>query len=225
MTRKIIISLVSICSLFIYNNSAKADTESWNWVELREPIIKDSKNLPNIKLRVFSDARLNTRSKGLGDLFLRVGPLVDVTPWLFIGLHGTLQANKTDTTFIQETRMEIEPNFYGRIGDFTFNDRNRLEYRMRETGNKFRYRNQLRFNYEPENIDMKNLVPYIWDEVLIDLAGEGFNQNRASIGIGYKFGKSNKIDLGYMLRSRFQSSVWIQDHILLISLTADHSKD
>lgn len=216
------ITLLGLLLPFAISTQARADVESWNWIEYRLPIVGENQNFPKTSLRVFTDARLNARSNGLDNLFLRVGPLVDVTPWMFVGFHGTLLADRlANGDFEQEVRAEIEPNIYGRFGDFTYNDRNRLEYRMRPTSGKFRYRNQLRVNYAPKDA---KIIPYIWDEVLIDLAGEYFNQNRATIGFGIVFNENTRLDLGYILRTRYENQKWENDHIALVSLFVDIPK-
>lgn len=207
--------------LFSFATPALADVESWNFFETRIPLIEKNENFPKTNLRVFSGALLNNRSQGVGSLLIRVGPLVDITPWLFTGFHGVLMADRTSAgDFIQESRGEIEPNFYGRLGDFTLLDRNRLEFRNRTTGNQLWYRNMARINYAPQGMPLSY---FISNEVFIDLLKGNLVQNRAIIGLGININKGLKLDTGYMLRSRYLpvSFSWEIDHILIMVLTAD----
>lgn len=206
---------------------ARADFETWFWAEVRVPVIQTPKpTFPRVDWRIFSDTRLNTRSGGLHQAFFRSGPLVFVSDWLFIGLHGTVYADKLGRpvgeipagTFAQEVRFEVEPNFFWRLGDFTFNDRNRYEYRWRTYETRHRYRNQLRINYAPHGAKW---IPFVWDEVLVDLSGNGVHQNRFDIGIGRMVNDQTRIDVGFMARSRKEADGWKHDGVLNLYVFVD----
>lgn len=192
---------------------ARADGEAWFWTENRIPIVTTTRpEFPRLDWRVISDFRFNQRSGGLHQAFFRTGPAFYPTNWLFIAVNGTVYADRqADGHFDQEARVELEPNLFGRLGAFTFNDRNRLEYRYRDTDERFRYRNQLRVNYAPRGA---RWLPYVWDEMLFDLSGLGFNQNRAEIGVARMLTPSIRLDVGYMFRSREAQGDWTHDHIL-----------
>ena len=202
-------------------SEARADYEAWLWVENRIPIVRaDGPTFPRIDLRVYAETRLNLRNEGLHQSFLRTGPLFFLTDFLFVGVHGTIYADRLPTgAFAQEARFEFEPNFFGRIGDFTWNDRNRFEARFRdETETKYRYRNQLRINYAPKDAKW---IPFVWDEVLVDLSGLGLNQNRALIGLARMLSPQTRLDMGFMLRSREDASGWTHDRIFFAALFLD----
>lgn len=193
---------------------ARADGEVWLWTEARVPVVRNgTADFPRTDWRVFSDFRMNSRSDGLAQAFLRTGPLLWVLPWAFVGVHGTVYADRLPTgAFDQEARVELEPNFFGRLGDFTLNSRNRVESRWRDSGQRWRYRSQLRVNYAPVGADW---IPFFWDEVLVDLSGLGFNQNRAQLGLGRMLNATTRVDVGYMVRSRHDAATgWVHDHVL-----------
>jgi hypothetical protein len=199
---------------------ARADYEVWLWAENRVPIVRaDGPKFPRIDLRVYAESRMNGRSDGLHQSFLRTGPLFFLTDFLFVGVQGTIYADRLASgAFAQEARFEFEPNFFGRIGDFTWNDRNRFEARFREDETRYRYRNQLRINYAPKGAKW---MPFVWDEVLVDLSGLGLNQNRALIGLARQLNPQTRLDMGFMLRSREDASGWTHDRILFAALFFD----
>lgn len=199
---------------------AKADGEVWVWVETRLPILrKDKPSYGRLDWRIFTDFRMNKRSEGLAQAFFRTGPLLYATDFLFIALHGTVYSDRLASGKHEtEGRLELEPNFFGRIGDFTFNDRNRLESRWRGDDQRFRYRNQARVNYAPTGAKW---IPFAWDEFLVDLAGLGLNQNRLEFGLGRLLDDTTRLDLGYMIRSREAAGTWTHDHVLNLSLYYD----
>lgn len=210
------LGMVTVALTVMAPGEAKADGEVWLWSEQRLPLTGSTTAVPRVSLRVFTDVRLSGRSEGLAQAFLRVGPLVHVTPWLFVGAHGTVYADRLASgQFAQELRAELEPNLFGRVGPFTFNDRNRLEYRYRTAGERWRYRNQLRVNYAPPGA---RWIPFVWDELLVDLSGDGVHQNRAEIGLGRMLGDRSRVDVGYLFRSRLESGQWHHDHILNLSV-------
>jgi len=218
MKRALALASASIC--LASASSAHADYEAWFWIENRTPIVRaEGTKFPRIDLRTFVDVRTDMRSHGLHQSFLRVGPLFYLTDFLFVGIHGTIYADRLASgTFAQEGRFEVEPNFFGRIGHFTWNDRNRFEVRVRDTGTRYRYRNQLRANYAPKGAKW---IPYAWEEVLVDLSGLGLNQNRASIGLGRMLTPNIRVDAGFMLRSREEPTGWVHDRALTFYLFVD----
>jgi hypothetical protein len=199
--------------LLLAPTAARADEEVWFWAETRVPVVRTEKPaFPRLDWRIFADFRANRRSEGLAQGFLRNGPLFFPTSWMFVGLHGVIYSDRLASgAHEQEARLELEPNLFGRVGSFTFNDRNRGEYRWREREERFRYRNQLRVSYAPPGA---RWIPFVWDEVLVDLSGLGFNQNRAEIGLGWMMTETSRLDVGYLLRSREEKGQWIHDHIL-----------
>jgi hypothetical protein len=214
MGRRLLVLLLSLVLVAQLDTIGRADAGgAWLWFEYRQPILGLPPRLPRLSLRLFSDTRLHSAAGGLAQQFLRVGPILDAAPWLFLAVHGTIYADRRpDGSFDQEARLEVEPNFYGSVGRFSWNDRNRLEYRWRESGARVRYRNQLRLSYGPL---VRRLVPYVWDEVLFD-AREGFNENRVSLGLGFMLSSNVRLDVGYLLRSRVVSDAWQHDHLLLV---------
>lgn len=197
--------MLAIALVILAPASARADGGAWLWFEYRLPVSGLPPDLPRLSLRIWSDTRFHVDAGGLTQQFLRVGPLVDVTPWLFVAAHATVYADRRPgDVFDQEARLELEPNLHGRIGHFTFNDRNRLEYRWRASQTRVRYRNQLRVNYAPTGA---RAIPYLWDEVLFDTK-EGFNENRLMVGPGWMLNGHTRIDVGYLLRSRRGVDAW-----------------
>jgi hypothetical protein len=209
MTRALV-----LCALLLAPAVARADDGgAWFWFEYRLPLWQRPPATPRLSLRFWSDTRLMGAASGLAQQFVRVGPLFEPVDWLYIAVHGTIYADhRPDGSFDQEARLEIEPTFSFRIWHFTFSDRNRLEYRWRESGVRVRYRNQLRVNYAPRGL---RFIPFVWDEVLFDLR-DGFNENRFQAGLGFVLSSHTRLDVGYMLRMRAPD--WGRDHIAVVSL-------
>lgn len=217
MTRtKHLLALSSVCALaatVTTASPARADAEAWLWVENRVPLARtDKPEFGRVDLRLVGDFRANRRSEGLGTVFTRMGPLFFLSDWMFVATTGSVAALRgPNGEWTHQARAELEPNFFGRIGDFTFNDRNRGEYRVRDDArNFFFYRNMLRISYAPMHA---RWIPYVFDEVLFNVTTRELSENRASVGLGRMVGGSTRIDLGYIFRSR-KETTFVHDHIV-----------
>lgn len=206
---------LTLLSLFCLSPSiARADDGAWFWVEYRQRLWDAPPNTPRLSLRLFSDTRFST-TRGVLQQFLRVGPVFDVTSWFVLAVHGTVYADRqADDRFQPEARLELEPTFQVQLGPIHLADRNRLEYRWRETVQRVRYRNQLRVRIvKPGWV----LQPFVWNEFLFDLSA-GFNENRLLMGVGFKLTENITLDLGYQLRSRVVANEWVNDHLAVAYL-------
>lgn len=190
---------------------ADADTEGWTWLEYRQPIATS----PSVSLRLLTDTRFAARTDGLSDAFLRVGPLFDLAPWILVAVHGTAIAHNVGGEFQQELRAEIEPLLRFRVASLRVSDRNRLEVRRFPDDTRLRYRNLLRLEHDITGPWLGALS----NEVLFDLSGDGFQQNRAFVGVGFRFGPTGqRIELSYMFRSRNVMDAWTHDHAAVLHL-------
>lgn len=204
-----ILIIIIFFILFSYN-TAHADIESWTFIEAKPKINN------NTNLRVFSGYIANTRSNGIGNILLRVGPIFKINNNSNIAIHalGMAIRNK-EGNFVQEIRGEIENVNTFNLLDFPIVNRNRLEYRTYPNLNQVNFwlRNMIRFNYP---IVEKNLTPFISEESFFDIFRGYFNQNRLITGINFYLTDNIKSDIGYMLRHRLENNQWIADHALFI---------
>jgi len=195
---------------------ARADTEAWANVEMRAPLVQGNPWLPN-QLRVWSDFRFGYRYPGLGLTALRVGPMWDLHPNLLLALHATSLSLQTQPgVFVTETRLEVEPTLRLQVGPVLLLDRNRFEWRARPGIARpfWRYRNLLRAQWQPEGSDW---MFFVSDEYLTHFA-TGFDQNRASVGVGHVFAPGTRVELSYMLRTRATPGGLENDHVGVVLL-------
>lgn len=205
------IIIITLFFLLIFSPSSYADIESWSFIEAK-PKINDNTNL-----RVFSGYIANTRSKGIGNILLRVGPIFKINNNSNIAIHGLGMAIRNkDGNFVQELRGELENVNTFSLFNFPILNRNRFEYRTYPNLNQVNFwlRNMIRFNYP---ID-KKIVPFISEESFFDIFRGYFNQNRLIIGSNFDLNENLKIDIGYMLRHRFETNQWTNDHALFVVL-------
>lgn len=196
--------------LILLASVARAEPMIWLVAESRVPFSADaSAGAAPESLRLYTETRLAPTTNHVDEVFFRVGPIWELHEYLFLAAHGTAVINDAAAGPANELRLELEPNLRGRLGQFTFNDRNRLEYRLIDDESRFRYRNQFRLNWAPEGA---KVMPFLSEEMLIDLSGLGFNQNRLIVGVGFQVRADTRLDAGYLLRSRYAANAWAHDH-------------
>ncbi len=198
--------------------TARADFEFWVPVEFRVPVLRTpTPTWPRLDWRVIAEARFAGRFNGAEQVFFRIGPVLYVSPWFFVAAHGVVAADALATTagmparMEEELRAEIEPTFFGRIGPFTLVNRNRFEYRWRQTYDRTRARVLLRVNLAPLGW---RVLPFAQDEILVDVTDSraanpasvppapGLNQNRVMAGVGFQLLPSVRLDVAALLRAR-----------------------
>lgn len=220
--KKIILPILALNLINVY--PAYADSEAWTFFENKYNLIEKNEITPRVNLRVFTGVLSNTRSKGIGDIVFRLGPTIDLTPWLNLSIHGVVMTDRTAKgEFLQELRGEFEPTLFTKIGDFSISDRNRLEFRSRSTGNMLWYRNLLKVSYNPSDFVV---TPFAFNEIFVDTLNPSIIQNRATAGFAFKLNKNTKLELGYMLRNRYivSSTKWENDNVLFFNLQSDFTK-
>ena len=188
--------------------------EAWTSYEVRVPLDDAASPGPHW-VKLVNDLRYGTNYPGIGQVLVRVGPVWEVNSLLTVATHFTTNAERSSLApFKPEFRLELEPTFRFRLGDVRINDRVRLERRMFENEARWRVRNRLQFNYNPESWAW---APFIWDEVFIE--DGSFNQNRVSLGVSRAYGENASMRVGYLLRSRESGGSWDQTHALSLGFT------
>lgn len=204
-------------------SAARADWELWMPVEVRVPVLRaPAQTWGRVDWRIIAESRFSGRTEGLEQLFFRTGPVVYVTPFLFVAAHVSFSADALASAapvrMEQEVRGELEPTFFGRLGVFTFVSRNRVEYRWRQTFQRLRARTQLRANLAPAGW---RVMPFLQGELLFDLTDTrlggasaagvpptpGLGQVRNFAGVGLQLTPNVRLDVAYLLRVRQVAAV------------------
>jgi hypothetical protein len=213
-------SIVCALSIALMSSVARGDVESWTWVEHRSPLLRSNPRSTRVMLRGFYDVRFTGRQQGLGLVFARIGPVVEVLPWLSVAASYAAFTSRTPPwgPWVWEQRVEVEATASLRTGALVLSHRQRYESRWRERWHHFR----VRFQGRATVIPARSMVGvYLWEEALIDpnatdasgAPAPGFFENRAGVGLTFVLSPAVKIDLGYALRLR-QPAQWELDHVI-----------
>jgi hypothetical protein len=212
-------------ALVTSSTEARADIESWTWVEHRSALARDVAPPSRLALRAFYDLRFTGRHRGIGLAFARVGPLFDATQWLSIGASYAAFTSSDAATRrpFWEQRVEVEATATARVGALVLSHRHRAESRWRAAWHRWRYRVQARVSFTP---DRWRVGAFLWDEALIELnlidargAQAGALENRAGAGLSFAIDRALRLEVGYVLRARQWSGLWELDHVALTSVS------
>ncbi len=141
------------------------------------------------------------------------GAVVKPLSFLDIEMTYLFEQEKENNVWENEHRLGLVPKLKWKLITLDFSLRNRLEYRIFETKNEWRLREQIKIKRTFDLIVIE-LTPFLAEEMFISFKEGEYNQNRLSIGLTLGFNKHFEMSLYYMLNSRKEQGIWEQFHIL-----------
>lgn len=197
--------------LFAYDDG---DWQHWNRESVEGNITKDLKATIDIEFR-FGD-----NCSELYHQYSELGLSYRLCGWFDLGLNYRQIYEKKGDTWGEENRPHLNATFTFRWLGLEFQDRNRLEYRVREGKDDVaRYRNRLRLRFPVKWTHLK-IQPYVADEIFIDFDQGELNRNRLYLGAAGNLVKPLKLDLYYLWQSSESSGTWLDCHIIGSKLKA-----
>jgi len=207
---------LTLFSLFVLALPTQAEPESWQALDVRIPIAENPSVWVPQRVNAFAISQLAPRfDGGLGVLRFSVGPQWDLAPQFSLAVLGdVIYLGHPSGQSTQEYRFNLEPTWRGKFSpELSWLDRTRLEYRQFPGRGHWRARNLFRLNWQGLSPDW---IPYLANEIFLEYP-QGFNQNRAFVGVRHVFNSSQQVDLGYMWRARLGAhQLWEHDHILML---------
>jgi len=118
----------------------------------------------------------------------------------------------------EENRTHTNLQFKWKAIGLTFEDRNRMEYRVRDdTEKSWRYRNKLTIALDVKWTKIQ-LQPFAADEVFVDFKEDELNRNRFYVGVKAKLMKHLKTSLHYLWQSSKKGEDWVDFNIVGIDM-------
>lgn len=190
-----------------------SDFQVWTEDQLVFPLIKedDGKGKPVDKLSLLILGTLRLGQNRLYPVDARVGAGFELrlnnsftfTP-TYIYRRGEDVRNRKD----YEHRIRFDLTYTKRFKGFTFRDRNRVEYRIRNSRrDSVRYRNRATISIPVTREGTELFAPYFADEIFYDFREEKISRNEFSVGISRKLNKNVSADFYYLLRSNFTGTI------------------
>ncbi len=220
----------AVLFLFSFNSfsqttSNEHDTQFWNETTLSFPIykVKDGSGKKTEKLSGFfsGNLRIGQNSRHFADERIGFGLELKINKYLSVSpsyLYRAGQPTKNKKEYEHRVRFDI--NLEKKFKYFSLKDRNRIEYRIRNSkDDTTRYRNKFQLKVPIKYGDNKELfAPFVADEPYYDFRQDTWFRNEFSVGISKKLNKSTSADFFYMIQSNKNVTTLKQVDIFGINL-------
>ncbi len=211
--KKVMIVAISIVGLSnVYKSAwAENDWEYWSHYEVGGSINED------LDFRVKPELRYDDNFSNHYYTHFDIGLDWKVKDWFILSPYYRHVNEKKKGDWKVEYRPHLNAIFKWKLLGLSFDDRNRLEYRIKEDKEFFRYINKLTVKL-PKVTQLK-IQPYIAEEPFYDFDANELNKNRVYAGVNFKVVKNLKGGLYYILESRKSKEDWTNVGILASSLS------
>lgn len=169
------------------------DIQSWNEVQITVPLSKRFDFITSLTARFDKNiTRLNNARYMIGYVW-KPNKAISVSPF-----YQYIQGRNSAGRFRIEHRLHLRGVYKFPIKSFGLSHRSQLEYRMRASGNTWRYRPSLTFEKGiPEKIVSKSKF-FVTEEPFYDSATSKFSRNRFSVGINKELSKRLALEVYYL---------------------------
>ncbi|MBN1296729.1 DUF2490 domain-containing protein [bacterium] len=135
-----------------------------------------------------------------------------ITKWFTLSPCYRHVNERKFSTWTVEYRPHLNATFKWKIGQVSFSDRNRLEYRIRGNDENIRYSNKLTITFSA--VSALAIYPYIAFEPFYDFNTSEWNKTRLFAGSDVSLTTQLKVGLYYVLEHRKKAGVWYHVHVL-----------
>lgn len=115
-----------------------------------------------------------------------------------------------------EKRPQLDLNLSRKWLGLNWSDRNRFEFRFRDSGESVRYRNKLTAKFPQWRV--MDIQPYVANEIFYDLKAESLNKNRIYAGASAPVFQDLRVEIGYIRESNKGQDDWSGFNVLWTSL-------
>ena len=169
------------------------DVQSWNDVSLTVAVShKIDLYLPTTFRFTRNVSRFNEGRIGAGIVF-KPHNSFSITP-----IYTFIRARNSAGLFRTENRLSLGFVYRFPTKVFRLSHRSQFEYRIRASGNTWRYRPSITIEKEIPKKIVPGLKVYITEEPFYDSASDRFSRNRLTFGINKTLSKNLSLDLYYL---------------------------
>ena len=197
LIKKILLVLIIFGSLVIFANAQTItddeDFQSWNDVQLTVPMTEQFDFYTSVTMRFGKNvSRLNDGRFAIGFVW-KPTKSFSVQPF-----YWYIRARNSRSQFRIEHRLNLRATYRFPFKKFGLIHRSTFEYRMRSSGNTWRYRPALTFEKDIPKKFIPKAKFFVTEEVFYDSGLNKFSRNRLTIGINKTINKKLSLDIYYM---------------------------
>ncbi len=213
---KKLFSLFSVSILFVFlmylpAEARKVDLQYWHSESIDWKLAEKWKAVFSEEQRIDDDAsHLYYQEQDIGVVYS------GFAEWFDLSLNFKHVLSESKDNWSREERPHFAGTFKFKLLDFSFSDRVRFEYRIREKKSDiWRYRNLLTITF-PYKLTSLEIQPYIAEEILID---DVISETRSYGGFSFKILKGLGAKIFYLQkRNRLAGGDWIGANVVGTSL-------
>ncbi len=169
------------------------DLQSWNDVQLTIPVSKKIDVFLQTTLRLGQNITSVSEGRvGAGAVF-KIGKSVSFSP-----SYTYIEARNTAGVFHNEHRYSLRGTYKFPTKKFGLSHRSIYEYRVRASGNTWRYRPSLTFEKDLPEKFLKKAKFFITEEPFYVSTTRKFSRNRLSVGVSKVINKNLTLDVYYL---------------------------
>lgn len=169
------------------------DVQSWNELQLTVPMTKHFDFIFETTARFGENlSRANEGRIGLGYVWKPTKSFSVSPHYVF------LRARNDAARFRTEHRLSLSGTYKFPTKGFGLSHRSRYEYRLRSSGNSWRYRASLKFEKDFPKSFLKDTKYWITEEPFYVSTTNKFSRNRFSVGITRALNKNLSLDVYYL---------------------------
>ena len=195
---------VGAALVFCAGTARAAVTEYRGRFDVQAPVEK------NLNLSILTEMRslnnLHTHNESHFDVGLDYKP----NKWLSLRPAYRHVTEESKSVWRVEHRPSFDMTFSWSLWALRLSNRNRLEYRMLEASEFFRYRFRLQAGAQPA--EAKWLAAYISEEPFYDFSAGEINKNRVTVGFDVKVLGTIRLGFNYVVDNKKSGDTWTAVH-------------
>lgn len=210
--KKIMLATLLLVGLFSINKSALAgnDWEYWSSFEVTGAIDDQ------LDLKVKLEPRYNDDCSDHYFTSIEIGIDWKIVDWFILSPFYQHVDEKKNGDWQVEHRPHLDATFKWKLLGLSFSDRNRLEYRIKENDEFFRYRNKL--TVKLPKFTQLQIQPSLAEEPFYDFDENKLNKNRIYAGLDIRIIEHLGAGVYYIFESRKKDDIWTNVNILRTTL-------
>lgn len=202
--RTILYTVLLLVGLLVISNLtwAEKDTEYRSGYEISGSITDD------LAFKVKPEFRYNNDASTHHYSHFDIGLDWKVNKWFTLSPYYQYVNEEKNDTWGVEYRPHLDGTFSFKLFDWSLSDRNKMEYRIKEDAEFFRYANKLTIK-TPKFTELE-LQPYVADEFFYDFNVDDWNKNTAFVGVDFKLIENFSGSVYYFVESNKKADVWTE---------------
>lgn len=203
---KLVVLLLIGLSGSIKSASAGNDWEYWSNFEVSGTIDN------NLALKIKVEPRYSNDCSDHYYTSFQFGLDWKLEEWLVVSPYYEHVDNKKNGDWQVEERPFLDVTGKWKLYKLSFSDRNRLEYRIKENDEFFRYRNKL--TVKLPKLTRLEIQPSVAEELFYDFGEDKLNKNRIYTGLEFPIVKTIGAGIYYIFENRKKDNDWTTVNVL-----------